>query len=83
MVRSCGEGSSSRSERNVNTPKEPSARHSFDGKELKKEDFHENHVDVEGLGNHFGRLQGLVQTQSWEKAFMTTPAKRVVLPKIK
>lgn len=39
MAGSFGEGSSSRSKRSVDTPREPSVSHSFDQKDLKKEDF--------------------------------------------
>lgn len=77
MAKSFGEGISQRSKRGVDTRKEPSFRHSFDQKELKKEDFDnraivfENHVDVEDLDNHFGGFQHLVQTQSWEIALVS------------
>lgn len=63
--------------------------HSYDRKEFKMEDYdkwvivYENQVDVEDLENHFGRFHVLMQTQSWEVAFMSTPMKKIALPQIK
>lgn len=37
-------------------------------------------MDVEELESHFGGFQGMVQAQSWEIAFMSTPLKKITLP---
>lgn len=84
-----GEGPSTRFKRGVDTPREPSARHTFDLKDLKKEDFkkrgmvYENHIDEEDLNNHIGGFIGLVQAQSWGMALMSILEKKVTLSQIR
>lgn len=71
MAGSFGEGTSSRSKRGVGTLREPSAWHTFDRKELKKEEFekrvvvYENYTDVDDINNYFTGFLGLAQAQSW------------------
>lgn len=73
----------------METLRDPGVPHSFDQNNLKREDFenrvivYKNQVDVENLESHFGGFQGLVQTQSWKIAFMSTLDKKIALPKIR
>lgn len=71
MAGSFGEGPSTRSKRGMYTLREPSAQHTFDWKELRKENFekrvimYENYIDVDDLNNHFNGFHGLVEAQRW------------------
>lgn len=64
------------------------AYYSFDKKDFKIEAcekraiVYENHVDAKDLESHFGGFLGLVHTQSWEIAFMTTLEKKNALQQI-
>lgn len=70
MAGSFGEGPSTRSKREVDTLREPSAWHSFDQKDLRKVEFdnwvvvYENYTHVDDINNHFTGFLGLVQAQS-------------------
>lgn len=44
---------------------------------------YEKQVDIEDLESYFWGFQGLVQTQSWEIAFMLTQKKKVALLEIR
>lgn len=88
MASSFGEGPSSRSKQRVETPREVGVYYSFDRKDFKIEPFEkrvivfENQVDAKDLESHFGGFLWLIQTQSWEIAFMTTLEKKNTLQQI-
>lgn len=89
MAGSFGEEPSSRSKQRVETSREPGVHDSFNQEDFKIEDFqkqvivYENQVDVKNLESHFVGFQGLVQTQCWEIAFISTLEKKIAFPQIR
>lgn len=89
MAGSFGEGPSTRSKRGMYTLRQSSAQHTFDRKDLRKDDFekravmYEDHIDVDDLNNHFNGFHGFVDAQSWEIALMQALEKKVALPQIR